>query len=58
MKHKRWILKISFNGSWDWDIVQEYSQVIVCKKDAEELKDSIVKAMLIEDNVTENTIFI
>lgn len=58
MKNKRWVLKISFNGSLDWDIIEEYSQLVVCKKEAKELKDSTVKTMLIEDKVTGNTIFI
>ena len=58
MKNKRWILKISFNGSLDWDIVEEYSQLIVCKREANELKDPTVKVMLIEDKATGNTIFI
>ena len=58
MRNKRWILKISFNGSLDWDIVQEYSQLIVCVKEAKELKDSTVKAMTIEDKATGNIIFV
>lgn len=58
MKNKRWILKICFKGSWDWDIIQEYSQLIICEKEAKELKDSTVKSILIEDKVTGNTIFI
>ncbi|QQO97025.1 hypothetical protein Nekkels1_25 [Cellulophaga phage Nekkels_1] len=58
MKNKRWTLKISFKESLKWDIIEEYAQLIVCEKDAKELKDSTVRAVLIEDKVTGNVIFI